>query len=99
MSVPRKDIKKHHQTAFFRLYHHDKDLLDSYLPPKQQPVPPGKDWTKEDLRLSELIHEIDNIEQLSLSSIDRLIKGHEFLLNHLERLPLTRRLLETKRKI
>lgn len=35
----RKDIKSHHQASFFRLYYHDRELLNTILPPKTKPLP------------------------------------------------------------
>ena len=89
----RKDIKAANSIEFFCLYHHDRDLLEQILPPKTKPVPPGKDWDKEDARLVSAIQALSQIESLSLSQIDHAVTGHGLLRKSLDKLPLTRDLL------
>ncbi len=89
----RKEIKAAYSVEFFCLYHHDRDLLEQILPPKTKPVPPGKDWDKEDARLMSAIQALSQIETLSLSQIDHAVTGHGLLRKSLDKLPLTRDLL------
>ncbi|WP_418930357.1 TnsD family Tn7-like transposition protein [Gilvimarinus xylanilyticus] len=85
----RKDIKSHCAASYFAIYNEDKELLETLLPPKTKPLPPGKNWQKEDARLSKALRALDLKPKTSLSEIDHLIVGHGFLLKHLNNLPLT----------
>ncbi|RTR27014.1 TnsD family Tn7-like transposition protein [Shewanella atlantica] len=89
----RKDIKAAYSVEFFCLYHHDRALLELLLPPKTKPVPPGKDWGKEDARLVSSIQALAQVETLSLSQIDHAITGHGLLRKSIDKLPMTRNLL------
>jgi len=89
----RKDIKTHCAPAFFTVYHYDKALLETLLPPKTRPMPPSKDWAKEDLRLSERIMSLKSASILSVSEIDHIVGARGLLRKHLAELPLTERLL------
>lgn len=87
----RAKIREHAQNAFFRLYNHDKELLNRVLPKPQKPTPCSKNWKQEDESLLEVLSSQVDIKNNSLSSLDRQIGGHGRLLkSRLARLPKTR---------
>ena len=89
----RKEIKEHFGVEFFRLYHYDQQLLESLLPDKTWPIPPGKDWEKEDIRLAQKISRMTELEKQTINKIDNLSQCHGLLRKHLVKLPRTRQLL------
>lgn len=89
----RKEIKENFGPEFFRLYHHDKGLLESLLPAKTPVRPPGKNWSMEDLRLVREIRRLKGARGLPINRVDHLLNSHGFLRKHLEKLPRTRELL------
>lgn len=89
----RKDIKAHCESAFFRIYHFNKNLLNSLLPDKKTPSPHKKDWKKEDDRIYVEISKINDASKLSVSKLDNLVNGHGALIKKLHKLPKTAALL------
>ena len=94
----RKDIKQQCQSAFFTLYHFNKNLLNSILPVKQIPTPQSKNWKKEDERIVSELKKIPDAQALSISKLDHLVKAKGALIKKINKLPKTSSLITSLKK-
>ncbi|ABM04802.1 Transposon Tn7 transposition protein D [Psychromonas ingrahamii 37] len=89
----RKDFKAQHNKAFFYLYRHDRELLESTLPVKTKPHVLRHDWSMEDERLSQAISNLAPDDNMSLTAIAQLVHDRGHLKRKLDHLPKTKALL------
>lgn len=92
-----QNVKTNCEAAFFWLYLHQKDWLDSYLPaPKKVQHVDRVDWEQRDIELSKQIVQIlsSSARKLSRTKLDKLLGGHGWLTSKISKLPRTKELLK-----
>ena len=95
----RKNFKSNHSKAFFCLYHHAGEKLETLLPAKQKGNVYQRDWREEDQRLVIAIEQLENIENMSLTAIAQAIHDKRHLTRKIQVLPNTKALLQKLGKL
>ncbi|MGY5614952.1 TnsD family Tn7-like transposition protein [Vibrio brasiliensis] len=94
-----QNVKTDCEAAFFWLYNHQKDWLDSCLPAPQEAQHVDRvDWKQRDKELSKQVVQIlsNSDRKLSRTELDRALGGHSWLTSKISKLPRTRELLKQK---
>ncbi|WP_305810926.1 TnsD family Tn7-like transposition protein [Photobacterium leiognathi] len=89
-----QNVKTDCEAAFFWLYNHQKDWLDSWLPAPQEVQHVDRvDWEQRDKALSKQVVQIlfNSDSKLSRTELDRALGGHGWLTSKKEKLPRTLR--------
>ncbi|MEZ8740537.1 TnsD family Tn7-like transposition protein [Photobacterium swingsii] len=87
-----QNVKTDCEAAFFWLYTHQKDWLDSCLPAPQEVQHVDRvDWEQRDKELSKQVAQIlsNSDRKLSRTELDRTLGGHGWLTSKKEKLPIT----------
>lgn len=87
-----QNVKTDCEAAFFWLYTHQKDWLDSCLPAPQKVQHVDRvDWEKRDKEFSKLVAQIlsNSNHKLSRTELDRALGGHGWLISKKKKLPIT----------
>lgn len=98
--VKKEYIKQNHYAAFHWLYRNEREWLNRTLPPPQKPKQnPRVDWQKRDKEVYKALQNILEITQENLSNfqLDKLVGGHGWLTRKLDKLPITKVLITSKR--
>lgn len=94
-----QNVKTDCEAAFFWLYTHQKDWLDSCLPAPQEVQHVDRvDWEQRDKELSKKVTQIlsNSDRKLSRTELDRALGGHGWLTSKISKLPRTKELLKRK---
>ena len=89
----RKELKTNHSKAFFCLYHHARDRLESILPTKAKPTVLPHDWSSEDDRLYQAISSLKDISSMSFTNVAQSVRDRGHLRKKIAQLPKLRALL------
>ncbi|NRF27448.1 TniQ family protein [Vibrio coralliilyticus] len=92
----RQEIKRALEAAFYWLYFHERDWLESVLPVATQTQHVDRvDWHRRDEELVEAVCEliISSNSKLSRTTLDRCLGGHGWLTSKIAKLPKTRNFL------
>ncbi|MEZ8698330.1 TnsD family Tn7-like transposition protein [Vibrio lentus] len=90
--VYRQKVKYTLEAAFFWLYSHDREWLESVLPePTQTQHVDRVDWNRRDEELVEVVRKLVSYSnaKLSRTELDRFLGGHGWLISKIEKLPKT----------
>jgi len=101
-NICREEIKTSCEAAFYWLYQHEKEWLESMLPIAQRTKHVDRiDWVKRDIDVSIIVDEIlkSTDERLTRAGLDRMIGGHGWLTSKISKLPNTKCLLIQHRLI
>ncbi|HBH8233783.1 TPA: transposase, partial [Escherichia coli] len=102
ISVTRKLVKESCYASFFWLNKHENGWLNSCLPKAVRCYRNKRvDWSERDIISSSLINVVLSQGQypMSLTSLDALLGGHNWLLKYRDKLPMTMTLLRKKNLI
>ncbi|MEZ8311953.1 TnsD family Tn7-like transposition protein [Vibrio splendidus] len=95
----RQEVKRALEAAFYWLYIHERDWLESALPVATQTQHVDRvDWDRRDEELVEAVREliISSNSKLSRTELDRCLGGHGWLTSKIAKLPKTRAFLRDK---
>ncbi|ANS83978.1 hypothetical protein VSVS12_00142 [Vibrio scophthalmi] len=95
-SAYRQQIKIANEAAFYWLYIHERDWLESMLPAATQTQHVDRvDWCQRDNELVEAVYKLmtSSSFKLSRTELDRLLGGHGWLTSKIAKLPKTREIL------
>ncbi|MEZ9471117.1 TnsD family Tn7-like transposition protein [Vibrio lentus] len=95
----RQEVKCALEAAFYWLYIHERDWLESALPVATQTQHVDRvDWDRRDEELVEAVREfiISSNSKLSRTELDRCLGGHCWLTSKIAKLPKTRDFLRDK---
>nr|WP_233171235.1 TnsD family Tn7-like transposition protein [Enterobacter hormaechei] len=95
-SITRKLVKESCYASFYWLNKHENDWLNSCLPKAVRCYRNKRvDWSERDIISSSLINDVLSQGQypMSLTSLDALLGGHNWLLKYRDKLPMTMTLL------
>ncbi|WP_447067191.1 TnsD family Tn7-like transposition protein [Vibrio alginolyticus] len=92
----RQGIKSACEAAFYWLYNHECNWLESVLPePTETQLVDKVDWRQRDNELLELVNEhlLTSTCRVSRTELDRMLGGHGWLTSKIAKLPKTKELL------
>lgn len=95
-SAIRQDIKSLCYAAFYWLYRHERDWLNSTLPKATKPQShPKVNWHRRDIELKERLKPILTISEtpISLTKLDKVVGNHGWLTRYRHKLPMTMNLI------
>lgn len=98
-NVCRQEVKRTLEAAFYWLYIHERDWLESALPVATQTQHVDRvDWDRRDEELVEAVRKliISSNSKLSRTELDRCLGGHGWLTSKITKLPKTRAFLRDK---
>jgi hypothetical protein len=93
----RTEIRNLAQSEYFLLYNNDKSLLANVLPKPNKPKVYSKNWAAEDERLCHALLQLGDINNMSLTTLDRKVNGHGNLLRNRTKLPKVSTLLASSK--
>lgn len=96
-----QNVKMDCEAAFFWLYTHQKDWLDSRLPAPQEIQHVDRvDWEQRDKELSKQVAQIlsNSERKLSRTELDRILGGHGWLTSKKKKLPRTLKIIQSHKR-
>lgn len=93
----RQDVKKAHEAAFYWLYNHERDWLESVLPEAGRTQHVERiDWQQRDDELVVIVNKLllSSNKKPSRTEMDKLLGGHGWLTSKIDKLPRTKELLK-----
>ena len=98
-NVSRQEIKRAQEAAYYWLYNHEHEWLETVLPAANKTQHVDKvDWYQRDNELVEVIRDLllSTSNKLSRTELDKFLGGHGWLTSKIIKLPKTRELLRKK---
>jgi hypothetical protein len=96
-NASRQEIKSAQEAAYYWLYNHEHEWLESVLPTASKTQHVDRvDWYQRDSELVDVIRELllSSSNKLSRTELDKALGGHGWLTSKLNKMPKTRELLK-----